>query len=173
MKRFPHDPLSAGTVCLVMLSGCHRHPPTPAPPASAPTDAQPSDAPARPEPARASAEPEHSNPLRPTIPDGPVAGTLDGQPFDLAQVIRDGSTVTFAAADGRGVTLAFFSPDREIEVLAEPSFGSPHLYVRSPAAATAQPYVNGYRLIYSQAKGELWLTLPDGRGEIAGHFRVE
>lgn len=173
MKRFPHDLLSAGTVWLIMLSACQRHHPTPPPPASAPTDTQPSDASSRPEPAQANAEPEHSKPPRPTIPDGPIAGTLDGQAFELAQVIRDGSTVTFAAADGRGVTLAFFGPEREIEVLTEPVFGSPHVYVRSPATETAQPYVHGYRLIYSQTKGLLWLTLPDGRGEIAGHFKVE
>lgn len=83
------------------------------------------------------------------------------------------ATVLIQGVDGRAVTLAVFGSTGPIEILNEPTFGAPHVYVRSPHDAPARGYVSGYRLIYDEARGQLWLRLPEDRGTITGRFTVE
>lgn len=163
-----------GAAWLMSVAGCSKPAPPPnPPPSSTETPEEPAQPAAKPVPDSSTPEPKPAEPQRPTIPEGPIAGIVDGQPFEVASVVRDGSTVTFATADGSGVTLAFFGSLRQFEVLGESTFGSPHVYVRSPADAAAKAYVDGYHLVYNETTGELWLELPDGRGVIAGRFTLE
>lgn len=117
--------------------------------------------------------PEVADPVRPVIPESPVAGQIDGRSFEVGEVHREGSTVVFRASDGRSVTLVLFDERKDVEVLGDARFGDPQIFVRSDPGQPPKAYVEGYRLIFDQEAGRLWLELPEERGTIAGTLRVE
>ncbi|KAA0216014.1 MAG: hypothetical protein DYG94_09995 [Leptolyngbya sp. PLA3] len=117
--------------------------------------------------------PQAQEPERPAIPDHPIKGQIDGLDFEAVRVAHLDATVLISGVDGRAVTLAVFGSFGPFEILAEPGFGAPHVYVRSPQDGPTKGYISGYRLIYDEAQGLLWLRLPDDRGTIAGRFTIE
>lgn len=164
----------AAIVCAA-FSGCRKAtppPPPPAPPSPAVPESTPPETAEPPETAP-EAPPPVQQTERPTIPDRPVSGEIDGHDFKLARVTRQDATVLIEGDDGRGVTLAVFGSAGPFEILDEAGFGAPHVYVRSPRDAPARGYVTGYRLIYDEVQGLLYLQLPGGRGTIAGRFTIE
>ncbi len=169
--------VAAGLMLVAGCWGCRKAPPPPPPPAEAPTDPPPPDPEPVPQtPAEQPAPestPQVQKPQRPEIPDHPVRGQIDGIDFEVSRVTRLDATVLISGVDGRGVTLALFGSPGPFEILEEPGFGAPHVYVRSPQDAPAKGYVTEYRMIYDEAQGLLWLQLPDDRGTIAGRFTIE
>lgn len=154
-------------------------PPTPAHAAGAqddgvgkppPDEAAPTPEPSPPEPTPVT---EVAEPARPVIPESPVAGEIDGRAFEVAAVRRDGSTVVIRDGDGRSVTLVLFDDRKDVEVLGDVQFGDPQVFVRADPGQPPEAFVEGYRLIFDQEAGRLWLELPEGRGTIAGTFKLE
>lgn len=166
--------MTVAAMSCVGVIGCRKAPPPPpppAPPATSEPTAQEPEVPApvaAPDPAT-----EVKQPQRPEIPDHPASGQIDGRDFEVGSVTHLDATVLILGVDGRAVTLAVFGSFGPFEILDEPGFGAPHVYVRSPHDAPAKGYVAGYRLIYDEGEGLLWLQLPDDRGTIAGRFKVE
>lgn len=167
--------LVASIVLSAACWGCRKAtaPPPPPTPAAPPTpEPAPGDT-TEPPGTAPEATPTVEQIKRPAIPEHPVRGQIDGRDFELARVQRQDATVLILGQDGRGVTLALFGSPGPFEILEEPGFGAPHVYVRSPQDAPARGYVAGFRLIYDEAQGLLYLQLPEGRGTIAGRFTIE
>lgn len=178
---------AAGTLIVACaLWGCNKSPTqmgTPPPTPATATNPQntdvddpatdqvdPTPEPAAPEPAPVE---QAREPIRPKIPESPVKGDIDGRAFDVVAVRREGSAVVFRDGTGRSVTLVFFDNRIDVEVLGDAQFGDPQVFIRADPNQPPTAYVKGYRLVYNEETGELWLQLPEDRGTVTGKFQIE
>ncbi len=127
------------------------------------------------EPALADESTSPDKPAEPQVADGPVAGDLDGQRFDLAQASLNDTTLAFTDSTGRVVTVAIFGSTTDAMRLIDDviPFGSPHIYVKPGRDAPPAAYTEGYRMLLDVPAGTIWLELPDERGLISGHFVID
>ena len=170
--------LWTGMVLMAGASGCGRPTPPPAPTPIAPEPEEPSPkevSEPQPEPQDVEPEPVAPTVAAPTIPDAPVSGVLDGEPFALAKAEMRDAVLTLTDADGRTIAVVVFHRAGESVGLidltsGEIPFGSPHVVVRAGADQAAMDYTESYRLRLELdgGRGGIWLELPEGRGIVAG-----
>ncbi len=176
----------AAVLVSLLAPGCGPSSPTPPtpPPANASGEPEPAgetaevdeqlEAPAPEQPVEESAEPVEPEPaaIAIEIPDGPVLGSIDGQPFVLAKASIHASVVTLTGEGGRSVSLILFDEADGVVELTEGDwpFGSPHVVLRTVGDEPAMTWTDGYRLRLDLQGGTVFLELPEGRGVIAGRF---
>jgi hypothetical protein len=109
------------------------------------------------------------------IPDGPVAGMIDGQVFVLGNASVHESVVTLTGEGGRSVSVILFDEaDGAVDLTGGAwPFGSPHVVLRPGDGKPATTWTDGYRLRLDLKAGELFIKLPEGRGVIAGRFDTQ
>jgi hypothetical protein len=155
-------------LCAVFgLASCGPAPtPPPAPPP--PIQLPPTDPP---EPEPEIVEPA---PTAPSIPAAPLTGEIDGVAFELSNVARAGTALRFGSTGEYVVTIVFFGDRAQTrwDIAGEVPFGSPHIHVRTPGAATV--IMEGYELLLEleERSGGIRLMLPDGRGSLSGRFSI-
>jgi len=145
--------------------------------AQTPETDEASETPTAPSPVETPTEPVEPEPIvvPVEIPGGPVAGTIDGQAFTLADASVHGSVVTLTGEGGRSVSVILFDQADGVVDLIEGDwpFGSPHVVLRPGGGEPATTWTDGYRLRLDLKAGEVFLELPAGRGLIAGRFDTQ